>query len=256
MTNFEISRYDVKSIANSNLPIGGISTKPKNCSELASDSKSIDGNQLADDRDLSNSASSVTFTSQPTSSTLHFGIPIKPDPSTDYWSNIFGFQNPSPSTTSLNNNKYSKNPTQHIAIAPTSSLFHCSTNDSNNHGYGSGSGSGSGLIRNSSFPELNMDFSATTSTTTCVSESNNGIFNTGYSQENHQPQQQQSSNGNVNGNGNSNDSVVEFGTNPIALNGNDSNETSSGYGSWMGQSVHTSFHPKPSLYQTPIFGIE
>ncbi|XP_050215524.1 AP2-like ethylene-responsive transcription factor AIL5 [Mercurialis annua] len=93
VTNFDMSRYDVKSIATSNLPIGGISGNKmsKNSSDSASDSKSIDGSR-SDDRDLS-SASSVPFSShQPVTSTLNFTMPIKQDPN-DYWSNIFGCQN-------------------------------------------------------------------------------------------------------------------------------------------------------------------
>ncbi|WCJ42197.1 AP2-like ethylene-responsive transcription factor AIL5 [Euphorbia peplus] len=100
VTNFDMSRYDVKSIANSNLPIGGISSaKSKNSSDSGSDSKSVDGSR-SDDRDLS-SASSVTFASQPSAatSTLTFAMPIKQDTS-DYWSNIFGCQN----TNSKNSN--------------------------------------------------------------------------------------------------------------------------------------------------------
>ncbi|KAJ4959121.1 hypothetical protein NE237_026232 [Protea cynaroides] len=85
VTNFDMSRYDVKSIANSNLPIGGTTCKTKASSESVSDNKSG-----SDDRDLS-SASSVSFASHPSSSNLSFAVPIKPDP-TDYWS-ILGFQN-------------------------------------------------------------------------------------------------------------------------------------------------------------------
>ncbi|KAM7255217.1 hypothetical protein ACFE04_020458 [Oxalis oulophora] len=40
VTNFDMSRYDIKSIANSNLPIGGI-TKSKNSDPTISDSKTI-----------------------------------------------------------------------------------------------------------------------------------------------------------------------------------------------------------------------
>ncbi|GLT53222.1 hypothetical protein SLA2020_265080 [Shorea laevis] len=87
VTNFDMSRYDVKSIANSNLPIGGMSGKSKNSSESASDSKSVDGGSRSDDRDLS-SASSITFASQPSTSSLSFAIPIKQDPS-DYCGGIF-----------------------------------------------------------------------------------------------------------------------------------------------------------------------
>ncbi|XWS52212.1 hypothetical protein CRYUN_Cryun11dG0047700 [Craigia yunnanensis] len=113
VTNFDMSRYDVKSIANSNLPIGALSNKSKNCSDSASDSKSAD-----DDRDHSSASSAVTFASQPgTSSTLRFVIPIKQDPS-DYWSNILGCNNTAVSLSRA------KNP----SVAPTN-LFHQSSNN-------------------------------------------------------------------------------------------------------------------------------
>ncbi|KAE8735487.1 AP2-like ethylene-responsive transcription factor AIL5 [Hibiscus syriacus] len=74
VTNFDMSRYNVKSIANSNLPIGGLSGKSK-----ASDAKitSVTDN---DNRDLSSAAGSNLSS---------FAVPIKQDHS-DYWSNIFG----------------------------------------------------------------------------------------------------------------------------------------------------------------------
>ncbi|KAI3990556.1 hypothetical protein MKX01_022856 [Papaver californicum] len=82
VTNFDMSRYDVKSIANSNLPIGGITgsssktTKATN-SESISDDRSNEGGH-SDGRDFS-------------STTLSFGLPIKQDPSsTDYWSLVNG----------------------------------------------------------------------------------------------------------------------------------------------------------------------
>lgn len=161
VTNFDMSRYDVKSIANSNLPIGGMSGKSKNSSDqsLSADSKSLD------DRDLS-SASSVTFASsshhQPSnSSTLSFAIPIKQDPSPDYWSNIFGYL-PNNNPPSLSN---ARNPSS-VGVAPT--YFHG-----------------------------NMDFSATssTATTTSASETNNGLFFSGGYNVHGQLQQQSTSSG-------------------------------------------------------------
>ncbi|GMI89102.1 PLETHORA 5, EMBRYOMAKER, CHOTTO 1, AINTEGUMENTA-like 5 [Hibiscus trionum] len=74
VTNFDMSRYDVKTIANSHLPIGGLSNKSKSCSDSASGSKSTE-----EDRDHSVSSSGIA-------------IPIKQDPS-NYWSNVFGFNN-------------------------------------------------------------------------------------------------------------------------------------------------------------------
>lgn len=225
-----MSRYDVKSIANSNLPIGGMSGKSKNSSESVSDSKSIERSRSADDRDLS-SASSVSFASQPPSaSTLSFAIPIKQDPS-DYWSNIFGFHNQNPCSSSLNTSA-KNNPSN---LAPT--LFHSSAN-----------GSSSAAFHSSSSVPFNMDFSASSNS---ASESNNGYFNSsiGYAQ-----QQQQSSG--TSGSGSSSSSTVAFST-QIALNSNNSYESPSGYGSWIGPTLHTfQTHAKANLFQTPIFGME
>ncbi|KAL5699199.1 hypothetical protein ACHQM5_030138 [Ranunculus cassubicifolius] len=87
VTNFDMSRYDVKSIASSSLPIGGIANKPKASSESVSDNRSGDGTRSSED------ISSVSFASQPSSSTttLSFALPIKQDAS-DYWS-MLGYQN-------------------------------------------------------------------------------------------------------------------------------------------------------------------
>ncbi|KAK8695360.1 hypothetical protein V6N13_000525 [Hibiscus sabdariffa] len=107
VTNFDMSRYDVKSIADSNLPIGGLAGKSKNCSDSASDTKST-AVTAEDNRDLSSSAFGVTFASQPCSAAGSFAVPIKQDPS-NYWSNIFG-----------HNNGTAKDPS--VAVAPTSML--------------------------------------------------------------------------------------------------------------------------------------
>ena len=144
-----MSRYDVKSIANSNLPIGGMSSKSKNSSDsAASDSKSIDGGSRSDERDLS-SASSITFASQPSSSSLSFAIPIKQDPS-DYWS-ILGYQN---TATSFGN---AKNPSVEPHLIPSTanvSAYH-----------------------NTTTLPFHMDYCASSNS---ASESNNGYFNAGY----------------------------------------------------------------------------
>ncbi|KAG2699365.1 hypothetical protein I3760_07G190300 [Carya illinoinensis] len=204
VTNFDMSRYDVKSIATSNLPIGG--GKSKTSSESVSDSKSIDGSR-SDDRDLS-SASSVAFASQPSTSALSFAIPIKQDPS-DYWS-ILGYQN-----SSLNN---AKNP----SLAPH--LFQSSVN-------------GSAYHSNTSVP-FSMDFSVTSSS---ANESSCGFFNGGYAQQQN------------------NATPIQYAT-PVTItsNINGYNESSSNYASsWIGPALHTfQTHAKPTLFQTPIFGIE
>ncbi|GMI97501.1 PLETHORA 5, EMBRYOMAKER, CHOTTO 1, AINTEGUMENTA-like 5 [Hibiscus trionum] len=113
VTNFDMSRYDVRSIADSNLPIGGLSGKSKNCSDSASDTKST---AVIDDvnRDLSSAAFAVTFASQPCSAAgsnlSSFAVPIKQDPS-EYWSNVFGYEY---------DNGTTKNTS--VAVAPTSVL--------------------------------------------------------------------------------------------------------------------------------------
>ncbi|OVA19000.1 AP2/ERF domain [Macleaya cordata] len=88
VTNFDMSRYDVKSIANSNLPIGGITGKTRANSESISDNRSNDGSR-SDDRDFSSISST----------TLSFGIPIKQDPSDHYWSSLVESQNNNSATT-------------------------------------------------------------------------------------------------------------------------------------------------------------
>ncbi|KAE8657984.1 AP2-like ethylene-responsive transcription factor AIL5 [Hibiscus syriacus] len=105
VTNFDMSRYDVNSIANSNLPIGGLSGgKSRNWSDSASVTK-----RTAVTEDENSAAFSVTFASKPSaaagSNLSSFAIPIKQDTS-DYWSNIFGY-----------NNSTAKNPSVAVAAA-------------------------------------------------------------------------------------------------------------------------------------------
>ncbi|KAJ6731571.1 AP2-LIKE ETHYLENE-RESPONSIVE TRANSCRIPTION FACTOR BBM [Salix purpurea] len=215
VTNFDMSRYDVKSIANSNLPIGGISGKSKNSSESVSDSKSIDLSR-SDDRDLS-SASSVTFASQPTTSTLSFSMPIKQDPS-DYWTNILGYQN-----TTMNNTKNSS------SIVAPSTLLQSST----------------GFPAFQGPTAFSMDFNTHSS----VNESNHSgiLFNGGYIEQ---------QNGGDGISTSSSSSSIPFAT-PIALHSNGSSyEGNSSYGTWISQSLFQSAKPNLSAYQTPIFGME
>ncbi|CAL0331009.1 unnamed protein product [Lupinus luteus] len=60
VTNFDMSRYDVKNIANSTLTIGGLSSKNNNSTNFVSDQNK----SHSDEKDPSNSASSVSFASQ------------------------------------------------------------------------------------------------------------------------------------------------------------------------------------------------
>ncbi|KAE8690998.1 AP2-like ethylene-responsive transcription factor AIL5 [Hibiscus syriacus] len=85
VTNLDMSHYDVKNIANSNLPIGGLSNKSINCSDSASDSKST-----YEDRNHSSvSTSGIAF-------------PIKQDQS-NYWSNVLRFSNSANSLSTAKN---------------------------------------------------------------------------------------------------------------------------------------------------------
>lgn len=211
-----MSRYDVKSIASSNLPIGGVNGKSKNSSESASDSKSLDGSRTDDIRDNISSASSVAFASHhpaAATSTLSFAIPIKQDTS-DYWSNILGY----------NQNTNAKN----LTIAP--SLFPSTT------------------FQNPS--TFHVDFSVNSSS---VNECNNNgvIMNGGLYVDHHHQQQQQQQNGTTtssatnvalnSSNGNSyNESGGGYGSWNIAQNLH---------------SLQTA-KANISVFQTPIFGME
>ncbi|KAM7267111.1 hypothetical protein ACFE04_009277 [Oxalis oulophora] len=69
VTNFDMSRYDIKSIANSNLPIGGIA-KSKNSEPANSDSKTI---------------------SDDSASNFNFALPVNQDSTpqtTEYWTHL------------------------------------------------------------------------------------------------------------------------------------------------------------------------
>ncbi|XP_049415089.1 AP2-like ethylene-responsive transcription factor AIL5 [Solanum stenotomum] len=83
VTNFDISRYDVRSIASSNLPVGGMSNKSKSSSDEST--KNVENRP----NDIS---SAPNFPSQNTSMVnLGFGLPIKQDAS-DFWSSL-GYNN-------------------------------------------------------------------------------------------------------------------------------------------------------------------
>ncbi|KAF7838037.1 AP2-like ethylene-responsive transcription factor AIL5 [Senna tora] len=77
VTNFDMSRYDVKSIANTNLPIGGFSSKSDN------NNNNNNSSLLLPDKELSTTSQVASSTSN-----LSFAIPIiKQDPN-NYCSNI------------------------------------------------------------------------------------------------------------------------------------------------------------------------
>ncbi|KAJ1433479.1 Nucleic acid-binding, OB-fold [Sesbania bispinosa] len=204
VTNFDMSRYDVKSIANSSLPIGGLSSKNKNSTDSsclsADNSKSHEAISRSDERDPS-STTSFASQQQPSSSTttLSFAIPIKQDPS-DYWS-ILGYHNPPPldHTTAVRNNNSSTVPFQ---------MDFSNNSDNNNASFFSGVGGGGIFVQSGS-----------------------------------------------SGSSTASSSSIPLATPIFALN---SSNASSYENSWIGGgSVHTfQTHAKPTLFQTPIFGME
>ncbi|GAU35214.1 hypothetical protein TSUD_204900 [Trifolium subterraneum] len=205
VTNFDMSRYDVKSIANSSLPIGGLSNKNKNSTDTSvSEIKSLEAIQ-SDERDHPSSVSSAT--------TLSFAIPIKQDPSSDYWSNILGFHNNTNNPSVVSTTPFNMDFSTH---APPNN------NNDNNAGFFSGS----------------------------------GILNV----------QQQNGNGN-NGSSSASSSTsssIPFATPIFSLNSNsnssssyDQNGNSNSYGNnWIGHTIFQTHAKQPSLFQTPIFGME
>ncbi|OIS96980.1 PREDICTED: AP2-like ethylene-responsive transcription factor AIL5 [Nicotiana attenuata] len=223
VTNFDISRYDVKSIASSNLPVGGMNSKSKTSSESASESsKNVEANRSDDrdrDRDIS-SATSAPFSSQaPNMVNLGFGLPIKQD-SSDFWS-ILGYTN--------DQNNGSKNPSANATFF---------------HGPPDGT-----TIQAQGATLFSMDLPATT---TSLNEVNNNqvIFN----EEEYYQQQQSGSCSTIT----SVPSDIS-----MALNSNATATTTtldgSNFGNWMPPPLH-SFQAtaKNNLapFQTPIFGME
>ncbi|GJW83844.1 AP2-like ethylene-responsive transcription factor AIL5 [Tanacetum coccineum] len=93
VTNFDMSRYDVNSIANKNLPIGGMCSKSK----TSADHSRPNNIQTSDGHDLS-----PTSQQPANSNILSFALPMKQDPSTDYWNSVLAYnqnQNQFQSTT-------------------------------------------------------------------------------------------------------------------------------------------------------------
>ncbi|CAA0837352.1 AP2-like ethylene-responsive transcription factor AIL5 [Striga hermonthica] len=103
VTNFDMSRYDVISIATNNLPIGGTTVnKPKISPGPTSNYRSVDGSLSTVDAnklDLHSASSpSFPFTSQNPPPALSFAIPVVEQvhqPSSSLWAAL-GFPNPSP----------------------------------------------------------------------------------------------------------------------------------------------------------------
>ncbi|KAF8086395.1 hypothetical protein N665_0627s0007 [Sinapis alba] len=87
VTNFDISRYDVKSIASCNLPVGGLNPKPSPATTPAPN-KQVD---LSPSDPSSLTFNVATPVHEHEGTFFHTGIPIKQDPAAHYWSNVFGF---------------------------------------------------------------------------------------------------------------------------------------------------------------------
>ncbi|XP_051120463.1 AP2-like ethylene-responsive transcription factor AIL5 [Andrographis paniculata] len=107
VTNFDMSRYDVKSIASSNLPIGGANAVNKSKTSSESDSKS-DGlpssSEVVQNKDLA-SSTSLHFLSQNSSTpTITFsGLPMKPEqPPNHLWAAALGYQTPAGAAVATN----------------------------------------------------------------------------------------------------------------------------------------------------------
>ncbi|KAK4481837.1 hypothetical protein RD792_012748 [Penstemon davidsonii] len=89
VTNFDMTRYDVKSIASSNLPVGGTCNKSKTSSESDDNKTTTDvgTTQLDVENNSKDRYSAVPFQSQ-----MNFAMPIKQDQSSSLWAAL-GYRN-------------------------------------------------------------------------------------------------------------------------------------------------------------------
>ncbi|KAF5749417.1 hypothetical protein HS088_TW04G01386 [Tripterygium wilfordii] len=85
VTNFDMSRYDVKSIASSNLPVGGMTNNSSSDDSVPADGH-IKSKNISDGPDLSSASLPL----------VSFAMPVKQDLSDYYWSNILRYQNKNP----------------------------------------------------------------------------------------------------------------------------------------------------------------
>lgn len=229
VTNFDISRYDVKSIASSNLPIGGTSNKSKtNSSESMSDhnnnnnnSSNIDGHRGAGAAgagadDFSSAASFASQPSTTSTTTLSFGLPVKQQDG-HFWSSLGQYHG-----SGFNVGGGAKNPNMLFQSCTCSSTSTATT--------------------------FNVDYPATT-----ASDNSNGYFNIGGGESGTSYFEQQNT---------STESAVPLVTR-IALSSNQSSTTAydaSSYGNWISPAAMHSFQPAKQnlsvVFQTPIFGME
>ena len=84
VTNFDISRYDVKSIMSSNLPVGGMSNKSRSASDhsVSDEVKVLEGVKPDLGHELPLCLPLITSPHQATHSGLNFSLAGKPDPLT------------------------------------------------------------------------------------------------------------------------------------------------------------------------------
>lgn len=92
-----MSRYDVRSIASSNLPIGGATNKPKTPSE------SVPENRPGRDVGPPPQEDAQSFSSQNSAASINFGVPMKQDQSSSLWAALGYSQTPSTTTTTTTN---------------------------------------------------------------------------------------------------------------------------------------------------------
>ncbi|XP_073296903.1 AP2-like ethylene-responsive transcription factor AIL5 [Primulina huaijiensis] len=93
VTNFDMSRYDVQSIASCNLPVGGVANKSRSSSDSLSDPKIIDG-VLQSDQDTNNRDFTSFSNSHNSAPNINFALPMKQDQPSSLWAAL-GYQNPS-----------------------------------------------------------------------------------------------------------------------------------------------------------------
>lgn len=91
VTNFDISRYDVKSIASCNLPVGGLNPKPSPATPAPDKQVDLSPSDPPSLTTPSLSFNVATPVHDHEGTFFHTGIPIKQDPAAHYWSNVFGF---------------------------------------------------------------------------------------------------------------------------------------------------------------------
>ncbi|XP_071740635.1 AP2-like ethylene-responsive transcription factor AIL5 [Rutidosis leptorrhynchoides] len=124
VTNFDMSRYDVNSIANKNLPIGGMCGKSK---------VSID-QPRADTKQIHDGSTSEQASSH--SNLLSFALPMKQDPSTDYWSSVMGYHQTYQGTTPYNM-EYPSSTTTTTTTNNNNGYYNGLIQQENNNGNGS-----------------------------------------------------------------------------------------------------------------------